>query len=103
MFNLPALNHKHYGSYWNTNIDQYNNSIECLTENNSFILNITGEIRRQPGSYNTIAIDRSLTNMTSESKRELETLKLKYKVFEGLWLISKVRNIISPKNKTFRQ
>jgi hypothetical protein len=41
--------------------------------------------------------------MTSEDKRELEKLKLKYKAFEGLWVASKVRNIISPKNSTFRQ
>ena len=103
MFKMPALNHNYYGSYWNANIDQYDTAIECLTENNSLILNITGEIRRQPGTYTTIAIDRSLTNMTSEDKRELEKLKLKYKAFEGLWIASKVRNIISPKNSTFRQ
>lgn len=103
MFQMPSLNHQYYGSYWNSNVDQYDTAVDCLTENNSLILNITGEIRRQPGTYTMIGIDRSLTNMTNESKRELEKLKLKYKAFEGIWMASKVRNIISPKYKSFRQ
>lgn len=103
MLKYSQLKHEHYGSYWNTDYDAYDTGIECLVENNSFILNITGEIRRQPGTYTIISIDRSLTNATSEDKKELEKLKLKYKAFEGIWMTSKVRNIISPMNQSFRQ
>jgi hypothetical protein len=46
MFQMPSLNHQYYGSYWNSNVDQYDTAVDCLTENNSLILNITGEIRR---------------------------------------------------------
>lgn len=74
-----------------------------LSENNSLILNITGDIKRQPGSFTIVNIDRDMKNLTNDTKQELEKLKYKYKVYEGVWITSKVKNIICPKQQTFRQ
>ena len=46
-----------------------------LNENSSLIMNITGEIRRQPGSFTTVAIDRTVANMETENKKEVEKRK----------------------------
>lgn len=64
--------------------------MKILEENNTFILNIVGEILRKPGSLLTITIDRTMKNISSENKKELEERKRKYKTFEGLWMVSKV-------------
>ena len=74
-----------------------------LNENSSLIMNITGEIRRQPGSFTTVAIDRTVANMETENKKEFEKRKQMYKTYEGVWIASKVRNIIRPSASTFRQ
>lgn len=44
-----------------------------------------------------------MKNLTNDTKREMEKLKYKYKVYEGVWITSKVKNIICPKQQTFRQ
>lgn len=103
LFDVPATNYKDYGSYWNNNIMTYNNAIEMLDESNSMILNVTGEIRRQPGSFTVITLDRKVASAENESRSELEKLKQKYRAYEGMWMASKVRNIISPQKQTFRQ
>ena len=103
MFEMPGQNYIGYGAFWNNNYDVYNNAVQMLEESNSFILNITGDIRRQPGSYTVVTLDRSLKNLTTDNPSEIEKLKQKYKAFEGVWMASKVRNIICPKQQTFRQ
>ena len=64
--------------------------MKALCENNAFVLNITGEILRKPGSLLEITLDRSMKNVTSENKKELEKIKKKYKSYEGIWFVSKV-------------
>ena len=103
MFNFPNMRHEYTGMYWDNQFDVYNNSVEVLEENNSLILNVTGDIRRQPGSLNNIMLDRSMKNVTSDDKKELEKIKKKYKAYEGIWLASKVRTIVCPAKPTFRQ
>ena len=103
MVEMPGLRHEYVGTYWDNTFDVYNSSVTALEENNSLILNITGDIRRQPGSLNNIMIDRSLKNVTSDNKAELEKLKKKYKSYEGMWLASKVRTVIKPAVPSFRQ
>lgn len=61
-----------------------------LEENGALILNITGDILRQVGTYTLINLDRSLANVANDSKKELEREKYKYKNFEGIWCNSKV-------------
>ena len=103
MLQYSQLKHQAWSSYWNSNFDLYDDASRFLSENNSIIVNITGEIRRQPGTFNVISIDRSLTNATTDDKKEIEKFKQKYRAFEGLWMVSKVRNIISPAHSSFRQ
>ena len=54
------------------------------------MIDITGEILRKPGSMLVISLDRSMKNVMSEDKKELERLKKQYKAFEGTWFVSKV-------------
>lgn len=103
MFTYPNMNHLRIGSYWENDFDVYNESIDALEQNNALILNITGNLMRQPGSMNVITIDRGLENITTDDKREIEKLKKKYKAYEGVWIASKVRNIVCPALPSFRQ
>lgn len=95
--------YRNEGSYWNNNQDLYDDTVKILEENNTFILNIVGEILRKPGSLLTITIDRTMKNISSENKKELEERKRKYKTFEGLWMVSKVQHIICPAAQSYRQ
>ena len=103
MFKIPTQTHIEYGSYWNNDHDVYNRATQMLEENTALVMNITGEIRRQPGSYTIISIDRTIEDMETDDKKEFEKRKQKYKTYEGLWLASKVRNIINPSKASFRQ
>lgn len=91
------------GSYWRSDMDVYNKSFDAMTQNNAVILNAAGDIQRQPGSFIDIVVDRSTNATTDDSRANLEKVKLKYKVFEGLWIASKVVNIIEPNAPRFRQ
>ena len=103
MFNVPNTKFIDHGSYWNNDQATYNAAVQMLNENSSLIMNITGEIRRQPGSFTTVAIDRTVASMETENKKEFEKRKQMYKTYEGVWIASKVRNIIRPSASTFRQ
>lgn len=50
-----------------------------------------------------VNIDRSLKDVTSDSKEELEKLKKRYKSYEGLWITSQVDTEIIPNKSRFRQ
>lgn len=91
------------GSYWSSDMDVYNKSFDAMTQNNAVILNAAGDIQRQPGAFVDIVVDRSTNAVTDDSRSDLEKMKLKYKVFEGLWIASKVVNIIEPITSRFRQ
>lgn len=92
-----------FESYWNSRKSFYDDSIEILEENDALILNTDGDIKRQAGTFTTINIDRSMANLTSDSKLELEKEKQKFKNYEGVWYNSKVLNIVCPSKSSFRQ
>lgn len=103
MFEIPSLKFIQHGSYWNNMYAAYNSTIEMLEESNAFVVNITGEMHRQPGSLTVITLDRTMPDVKSEDKSEFEKTKQKYKTYEGMWFAAKVRNIISPSKQFFRQ
>lgn len=98
-----SLVYRNEGTYWNNDNSLYQNTVKALGENNAFVLNITGEILRKPGSLLEITLDRSMKNVTSENKKELEKIKKKYKAYEGIWFVSKVQHIICPHDQSYRQ
>ena len=98
-----SLVYRNEGTYWNNDNSLYQNTVKALGENNAFVLNITGEILRKPGSLLEIILDRSMKNVTSENKKELEKIKKKYKAYEGIWFVSKVQHIICPHDQSYRQ
>lgn len=103
MFPIATLKFIQHGSYWNNQYAMYNNTVKMLEESNAFIMNITGEIRRQPGTFTVVTLDRTMPDVKTEDKTEFEKAKQKYKTYEGVWLAAKVRNIISPSKQSFRQ
>lgn len=103
MFDSPGVQRANHGSYWNNSQETYYDVVQALEENNAIVMNITGDIHRQPGTYTSISIDRDLKNITNDSAVELQKMKKKYKSYEGLWMASKVKNIIQPAVPAFRQ
>jgi len=75
MFDVPNQRYASYGALWNNTYDAYNKTVQMLEESNAFILNITGDIRRQAGSYTVITLDRSIKNLTTDRPSDLEKLK----------------------------
>lgn len=102
LFDSP-LTYQNHGAFWNNDQDIYGNLMQSLFLNNALVLDITGEILRKPGSMLVISLDRSMKNVMSEDKKELERLKKQYKAFEGTWFVSKVQHIISPNASRYRQ
>ena len=102
---LPSLNFFKSSSYWNNSLSIYDNIVAMLEQDAALVLNITGELKRQVGTFTLVSLDRSLANLTNDSKQQLEEEKLKYKMFEGIWFNSKVQNIISFKSNqpSYRQ
>lgn len=104
--NIPDFPRLHFfqtGSYWNSKTDFYDDSIAMLEQNGALVLNITGDVKRQPGTFTLICLDRSIGNLQNDSKQELEKEKLKYKNYEGVWYNAKVQNIIHPSKPQYRQ
>lgn len=94
------------GSYWSNDVNIYNDSTNSILNNNSLILNVEGDITRQVGNAVMVTIDRSFAHSDVsqvDNVKEQEDLKNRYKSFEGLWVISKNRFIISPSSGLFRQ
>ena len=100
---FARLNFFQSKSYWSHNVDFYDNAIDALEQNNALVLNITGDVKRQPGTYTMISLDRSIANVQTDSKKELEKEKMKFKNYEGLWFNGKVQNIICPAKPQYRQ
>ena len=102
----PMMDFRHTWSYWNNDFNFYYDATSMLEQNGSFIVNMPGEILRQPGSLTEIMLDRTIANLTNDSKQELEKEKVKYKNFEGIWYNAKVENVIDTDangSKRFRQ
>lgn len=89
--------------YWNNHLDMYGSIVDLLERNAALVLNITGEIKRQVGTFTAVSLDRSIANLSNDSKQSLEEEKKKYKSFEGIWFNSKVTNIICPQKPSYRQ
>jgi ribose 1,5-bisphosphokinase PhnN len=49
-----------------------------------------------PGSYININIDRNINVVENDSTKSLNDIKEKYKSLEGLYIVAKVRHIITP-------
>lgn len=92
-------NNKKYlesGSYWNNNFNIYINSVKMLLEDSALIVNTTGNILVKPGFLLNITIDRDTKEIENDDLSKLDDMKNKYKLFEGLWIVAKVHDIIVP-------
>jgi hypothetical protein len=98
------LTYKKFGSYWNNEIQCYDDTVKILNNGNALVITVDGNILTKPGSYIFINVDRSDVEFTkSEEIEDLEQTKQKYKNLEGFWIVGKVRNIISVSGGVFRQ
>jgi len=52
------------GTYWNNNLNIYDDSIRELLEDNSFVVNVDGDMLRKPAAYVMIDVDRDDMTMT---------------------------------------
>lgn len=100
---LKSLKYFQSHSYWNAGLNVYNDSMRSIIENGSIVINMTGNVMLQCGMILNIGLDRDMNALTDDSKRQLEKMKVKYKVFEGPWLISNVTSHFYPMTRIFRQ
>lgn len=93
---VNKLDLKHCSTYWNNNNlkNLYSNIENTLFEDNAFILDTAGNLERKPSDIVNINVDRSLKYLKSDNPESLDEIKHKYKVFEGLWIISNVHTYV---------
>lgn len=84
------------GSYWSNEFDAYHAAMKSMMEDNAIVINTSGEVSRKPGMYIILNVDRNLQSVSSEQPDELKDLKDRYKSLEGLYIIAKVRHIVTP-------
>lgn len=90
-------------SYWNSDQDIYDDMTGSLNKDNSFIVNTSGNIALQPGCYVNIIVERRNQTETDESHAYVDNQLQRYMAFEGLWIASKIENIIEPAIGKYRQ
>lgn len=100
---IPDLKYDKNNSFWNNNINVYNDLTNELMDDNTLVLTVDGNILLKPGSIINISVDRDITSLESNNRSELEKLKKKYNSFDGTWLSTKIRHIINPSAGTYRQ
>ena len=100
---IDALKYFQSSSYWNASLNVYNDSLRSIIENGSITINMAGNICMQCGMILNIGLDRDLNALTDDSRKELEKMKVKYKLFEGPWLASSVVSNFYPSTASFRQ
>lgn len=91
-------------SYWNNNLNIYDESCKALNEDNALVVTVDGDILRKPASYVIVNVDRDAVNIAgTESPTKLEKQKDKYKGLEGPWIVGKARHIIQPNIGRYKQ
>lgn len=97
------LEFKNFQSFWNNNLNIYDEVIDELTGDNSLVITVAGVLLSRPGAIVNISVDRNMANLETMSRPKLLELKSKYKSFEGPWISTKVRHIVKPSACEYRQ
>lgn len=102
------LKYRERGSYWNNDFNIYANSVKTMLEDSTLVINSVGEILRKPGYTVHVNVDRDSKYIEDDNLDKTEDIKNKYKTFEGMWIVSKVRHIVIPstlqsQDKKYRQ
>ena len=98
-FKYNTLKYQTSNTYWNNQLQVYNDCIQMILENNSLIVNVVGEISVKPGTLVTIAIDKTLLYSKAgdtENKNQLQESANKFSAFEGTWIAVAVQHIVKP-------
>lgn len=91
-------------AFWNNDYDIYDSLFTEMTQDNALIVRLDGNICRIPGSVIQILIppdSHSTTQQTSVISYQDENDR--YKQLGGLWIVSKVRHIVSPAKGLYEQ
>lgn len=91
-------------SYWNNDLDLYDEISRNLLEDNSLTLNVVGDLTFRIGGIVNVSVstDPRIT-ADSDQNSTLFDLKNRYDTFNGLWFVSGIDYIVSPTKKIFRQ
>ena len=98
-----GLTYKNDGAFWNNDFGVYNDIVDSLNKDNTLIVNTSGHILRKIACYIQLAIDRRIKNDGDDTRDMMKNELERYKGFEGLWIVSKVENIIEPAKRKYRQ
>lgn len=98
-----TLDFKHKGTYWNNECAPYHSAVDALFGDNAIMIHSKGEILRKPGAFVTLTLDRSIESAENDTPEKLKEFKRRYRVFEGSWIVGKVRHIINLQAKTYKQ
>lgn len=96
------------GAIWQNDFHSYEDFCDELLGDNALIISMDGILGRHPGDIAVLSIEDDLqtgdSNIANGNEAKYLDLKRRYaRLKKGTWLIGKVRHIIRPLNKTFKQ
>ena len=98
-----SLSRHNSSMIWNSSSSLYQEMADSVMYDNAIVLDIDVDIKCQPGTYVSVSIDRSLKMLDSDYQTALKRLVDKYKVFEDIWIVSKVITTIVPNQRSITQ
>jgi len=98
-----SMNYVRRGSYWNNDFDCYGDMVRVLTKNNALLVETSGEILRKPSSMVDVAIDRDVSEIPTEDRKQLDDMMTRYRGLEGMWFASRVHHYVYPAQGRYRQ
>ena len=90
-------------STWQNNTDIYTEQAKSLLVGRSIIVNTSGNIVWKPTMAVNLIFQKDAREVKGESQEEYDKWDKSYAGLNGTWIISKVRHIILPNEKKYRQ
>ena len=96
------------GAIWQNDFHTYDDFCNELLGDNALIINMDGILGKHPGDMAVLSIEDDIqtgdSNIAEGNEAKYIDLKRRYaRLKKGTWMIGKIRHIISPANKVFKQ
>ena len=85
-------------TYWNNDVDLYNDAVSKCLEDNTLVLNVPGVINRIAGDVEDVIVEGSGRYLEAEDMEKQKEIQHRFDAFKGRWCIGKVVNSVDVKN-----
>lgn len=90
-------------SSWQNNVNIYVEQAKNLLVGHSIIINTSGNIAWKPTMAVNLMFQKDIREVKTEDQGEYDRWDQSYAGLNGTWIMTKIRHIIQPKDKKYRQ